>query len=98
VLCPATDTEGAADLAERMRVTIERVALRIVPDQGVSASLGVASFPGDAADPGDLIRNADAALYAAKNIGRNMVVPFADRVVAEGVGTVVERDERHTRA
>jgi diguanylate cyclase (GGDEF)-like protein len=98
VLCPATDTEGAADLAERMRVTIERVALRIVPDQGVSASLGVASFPGDAADPRDLIRNADAALYAAKNIGRNMVVPFADRVVAEGVGTVVERDERHTRA
>ena len=95
VLCPATVGAGAAELAERLRVTIERAALRIAPDQGVSASLGVASFPGAASDPSDLVRNADAALYAAKYGGRNQVVSFGDAVLAEGVGTVGEGRAAH---
>ena len=37
----------------------------------VSASLGIALYPQDAVDIGHLIRNADQAMYAAKNNGRN---------------------------
>ena len=91
VLCPATGTAGATDLAERMRLTIKQVAFGLVPDHAVTASLGVATFPGHATDPGDLIRHADAALYAAKDGGRNVVIPFGEAMVAGGIGTVAER-------
>ena len=98
VLCPATDSDGAVVLAERMRHTIERVAHELVPESVVTASLGVATFPGDADDPDDLIRHADTALYAGKDAGRNRVVAFADTVAADGLGTVTGRDGAHTRA
>jgi len=37
----------------------------------VSASLGVALFPEDGDDAENLLKNADAAMYAAKELGRN---------------------------
>jgi diguanylate cyclase (GGDEF)-like protein len=45
----------------------------------VTCSAGVAVFDGgDKADPYDLIRRADDALYTAKNRGRNCVVPYSE--------------------
>jgi diguanylate cyclase (GGDEF)-like protein len=40
-------------------------------DHLVTASIGVASFPRDAANAEELIRKADAAMYQAKSSGRN---------------------------
>ena len=37
----------------------------------VSASIGVSLFPDHGAEPGDLMRRADAAMYAVKSSGRN---------------------------
>jgi len=37
----------------------------------VRASIGVSLFPNDCEDAGELIRNADAAMYQAKRLGRN---------------------------
>lgn len=37
----------------------------------VTASIGIAIFPEDGSDAHELIRNADAAMYQAKNAGRN---------------------------
>ena len=37
----------------------------------ISASIGVTFYPHDATDPESLVRNADQAMYAAKNRGRN---------------------------
>lgn len=43
----------------------------------VSASIGITMYPDDAANADDLIRNADQAMYAAKNGGRNGFRYFA---------------------
>jgi diguanylate cyclase (GGDEF)-like protein len=40
----------------------------------VTASIGLACFPDDAAQAGELLRLAGAALYRAKHEGRNRVV------------------------
>jgi two-component system cell cycle response regulator len=39
----------------------------------ITASIGVAVLPDDAADSVTLLRNADRALYAAKSNGRNRI-------------------------
>ena len=56
------------------------LALIEVPgiERRLTASFGVASFPGDAADGTTLLRIADRALYAAKANGRNCVVGSAE--------------------
>ncbi len=40
-------------------------------DVHISGSIGITLFPQDATKPDDLIRNADQAMYVAKNAGRN---------------------------
>jgi diguanylate cyclase (GGDEF)-like protein len=42
----------------------------------VTVSLGIATFPHDGTDPEDLIKKADAAMYAAKRAGRDQVVKY----------------------
>lgn len=70
----ATDAEGAARLAERMRLAIR--ALRFDTEKGpltVSASFGVGVLEaGD--DPHALLERADQRLYQAKARGRDRVV------------------------
>jgi diguanylate cyclase (GGDEF)-like protein len=45
----------------------------------VSASIGVSIYPSDGADPDVLLRQADQAMYAAKEDGRNRYSFFAPR-------------------
>lgn len=49
----------------------------------VSASVGIAIYPQDGADPGELLRNADTALYRAKAAGKGIHVFFEDDMNAE---------------
>ncbi|HEY0848237.1 MAG TPA: EAL domain-containing protein [Noviherbaspirillum sp.] len=42
----------------------------------VSGSIGITLYPADAGGPEELIRNADQAMYAAKNAGRNQFSYF----------------------
>jgi diguanylate cyclase (GGDEF)-like protein len=68
-------------LAERARQIFEAQAIRAPDgvDLQVTASFGVASFP-DEIDLDALIEAADAALYAAKRAGKNLVGVGVDRV------------------
>ena len=76
VILPQTDSEGAAQLAERIREAVERLEVPRVDGEGTlrpQASFGVAALPESAADRDALIAAADAALYRAKRRGRNRV-------------------------
>jgi diguanylate cyclase (GGDEF)-like protein/PAS domain S-box-containing protein len=44
----------------------------------VSASIGVAGYPTDAASPEEVLNHADQALYVSKEAGRNRVTNFLD--------------------
>lgn len=66
-----TDTEGARQLAERIRRAIEA---QPIAGLTVTASLGVANRTPDENEPGETLKRADAALYEAKRTGRNRVV------------------------
>jgi diguanylate cyclase (GGDEF)-like protein len=77
LLLPHTDYKHALELAERLRVGVERKVVVSGPKGekiGVTASFGVSSFPDHADNAHDLVTCADASLYIAKDRGRNRVV------------------------
>ena len=51
----------------------------------ISGSLGIARFPGDAADPEELMRNADHAMYRSKSGGRNQLTFFEANMQAAAI-------------
>jgi diguanylate cyclase (GGDEF)-like protein len=76
VILPDTDIEAARRMAESIREAIETCQLlegEGVDLSGVTASVGLASFPAHAGDAEGLFRRADDAMYAAKHAGRNQV-------------------------
>ncbi|MFO0711983.1 MAG: diguanylate cyclase [Sandaracinus sp.] len=79
VLCEETDTEGAVQLAERIREELGKTVFQTeLGKLKVAASLGVATFPADASSSAGLFEITDKALYAAKHGGRNQVRTAAD--------------------
>lgn len=73
IILPQTDTSGALALAERMRFKTETMKFNFKKrPQHITASFGVVSF--DNQDPIEVhVKRVDAALYEAKNLGRNRV-------------------------
>jgi two-component system, cell cycle response regulator len=72
VICPETDAEGAASLADRVCETVRDSDFIVGDDSvAVTVSVGVASLPINGTASGDLVRSADEALYAAKHAGRD---------------------------
>ncbi|HET9103221.1 MAG TPA: diguanylate cyclase [Solirubrobacteraceae bacterium] len=82
LLLPDTDRDGALELAEKLRRSIERADIGQIGR--ITASFGVATLPMDAVEPEQLLRKADRALYAAKARGRNRVEVAVSSPASEG--------------
>ena len=71
ILMPETGIEQAQVLAERLRLWLATDAM--LEEHHITGSFGVASFPAHGFSMEDLIRVADAGMYAAKHAGGNQV-------------------------
>ncbi len=81
IILPETTETGALYVAQRLRRAVEQAKFFAGSPHNVqhlTISIGVAVYDTDAQFKRDLIEFADAALYAAKNAGRNRVVAYSE--------------------
>ncbi len=74
ILLPETTGENAVAVSEKLRRDVETFHFPGVP-RPVTISIGVADYPEHGSNRDELVRAADSALYAAKQAGRNRVLP-----------------------
>jgi diguanylate cyclase (GGDEF)-like protein len=72
ILLPQTNLEHSLSVAEKLRRLVETWQFPGVP-RPVTISAGTASYPDHGTTRDDLVKAADAGLYAAKQAGRNRV-------------------------
>ena len=81
IMLPETRLDDACKVAERIRKTIEsQTSSKAMP---VTVSLGIANWPIDGVMKEEVIGRADAALYQAKQAGRNRTCLSSDAVKPE---------------
>ncbi len=74
IILPQTEQKEAFLIAERIRNDIEKYPFineETLPNQKLTASIGLSSFPEDGLSPSELIYHSDKALYEAKQKGKN---------------------------
>ena len=76
VVLPETSWEGALEVAERLRHSMEEAPFLEEATGGISltASFGVASYPDHASTQEELVRAADDAMYQGKQTGKNVIL------------------------
>jgi diguanylate cyclase (GGDEF)-like protein/PAS domain S-box-containing protein len=85
VLTGVREVGDAAVAAERLMDAMTAEFVVQGHSLGVSCSLGISIFPEHGADGETLIKNADAAMYSAKDIGRNNFQFFTADMNAQAV-------------
>ncbi|MCU0301848.1 MAG: sensor domain-containing phosphodiesterase [Candidatus Nanopelagicales bacterium] len=83
-ICPrlAAPAEARA-IAERVRATLDQPVTVEGRAHRISMSVGIATAKAEAVDPADLLRQADMAMYRAKDAGRNTVRVHSAEMDAE---------------
>ncbi len=74
VLLPGVDQSGAQEVSDKILASMCTPFSVEGHSLSLSTSIGIALFPKDGADMGELLKNADTALYRAKQEGRNTLV------------------------
>ncbi len=87
ILLSQTNPQHALNVAEKLRGLIENWQFPGVP-RPVTISAGAASYPEHGTTRDDLLKAADAGLYAAKQAGRNRVIlaPHPQKSAAQVTG------------
>ncbi len=83
ILLPECAVQESVSIAERVRLAAEKHSFRLPDGSSIhlTISLGVATYPDTVANVDELVKQADNALYKAKQSGRNQVctmVPIQD--------------------
>ena len=65
-----SSAEQAAVMAQRLQVCMSAAFKVNQQELFITASIGISLYPDDADDAGQIVRNADSALFKAKNSGR----------------------------
>ncbi len=75
-----TDVEEGAILMEKLRTLVQRQRFPVDgnPDLSVTISIGLVGGVGSKLRMDSLVRDADAAMYSAKSLGRNQTYIFAE--------------------
>ena len=75
VVLPETDTQGAYQVAERIRITVASKPFMIndTTPVTITGSIGIASFPTHAGSKDELVRQADKAMFTIKNQTKNAI-------------------------
>ncbi|MFI5260952.1 MAG: diguanylate cyclase [Candidatus Limnocylindrales bacterium] len=75
-----TEIEAAASLAEKLRMLVMRQRITLEDGQtvNVTISIGLAGGTGHVVRFDTIVRDADAAMYSAKSLGRNQSYVFAE--------------------
>ena len=73
-----TSSEAAATAAQRILNALQQPFLIEGHSLSRSASVGISMYPADGAEPAMLIRNADTAMYYAKEAGRGVYRFFSE--------------------
>ena len=92
LIMPFTDHAHALLVAEKIRAAVAKTPIRLGQRHRatITISIGVASYPEDCATPDLLLQLADAALYQAKNGGRNRVAGAPAHVAVAEAGPRTE--------
>ncbi|MFN7951327.1 MAG: GGDEF domain-containing protein [bacterium] len=76
-LLPSTRRADAFDVAERLRLAVERDTLKLNDSRiPFTICIGIAEYPADGDRIQDLVQRADVALYRAKAQGKNRTVVY----------------------
>ena len=71
ILSELRHPEDAANVAQKVLDAVQQPLSIVGMPIEVTASIGIALYPNDGADPESLLRNADSAMYRAKESGRS---------------------------
>lgn len=92
VVLPETGWQGALEVAERLRASVEAAPfLQDVGGVELTASFGVASYPEHADSREALIRAADQAMYRVKQSGKNSISVAGESTAGERQAALAER-------
>ncbi|MEX2011454.1 MAG: diguanylate cyclase [Chloroflexota bacterium] len=80
LLLVETEVEDGATLTEKLRDLVQRLRFSVDPNTTISVtiSIGIAGGVGQQLRVDNLVRDADAAMYSAKSLGRNQTYIFAE--------------------
>ena len=96
VILPRLDRSAALEAARTLRSWVSRLTVAELGRHGlpgISLSIGVAVYPGDAQDAGQFLDAADQAMYLAKRQGGDQVATFSQTGSSSAFRLTTERGQ-----